>query len=132
MVSPFDRIAARTLDRVFAKFGRAASYAPPDGGAAISCRVVLNRADDVANVDKILLVAEQRLIEVSKSDVTSPGPEQDRFQGRATRNPLRPFCSRCGSISFREELRARPRRGQGISRRWAEGSGDRPPNISGR
>jgi hypothetical protein len=59
-------------NRFFVKFGHSASYAPAEGGAAVSCSVVLNQADDVASIDNIPLAAEQRLVEVRKTDVASP------------------------------------------------------------
>jgi hypothetical protein len=72
MTFPFDDIAPRTVDRVFARFGHAASYAPPVAGAAVSCTVILNRPDEVATLDNIPIIAEQRLVEVRKSEVASP------------------------------------------------------------
>lgn len=71
MPSPFDALAARTLQSVFARFGVAATHRTP-ALVDTACDVVVNGADDVETIGNVALVAGQRLVEVRVSQVAAP------------------------------------------------------------
>lgn len=70
-MSDFDLLAAKALTSAFARFGQAATYTPP-GGAAITCRVIEDKADDQSVIGDVALIAAQRVIEVRASEIQSP------------------------------------------------------------
>ncbi|PPD10279.1 MAG: hypothetical protein CTY36_00360 [Methylocystis sp.] len=71
MASPFDASAARTLQSVFARFGTPARYLSPDL-VTTDCRIVVNRADDVASLGNVPIVAGQMIVEVRASEIAAP------------------------------------------------------------
>lgn len=69
-----DAAASLSLNAPFALFGKAASYTPAGGGAAVSCRVILDRSDrdmQIAGVESAPF-AEGITIEVRQSEIAAP------------------------------------------------------------
>jgi hypothetical protein len=71
MPSAFSTTEAKALERVFAKFGVAASYLSPDV-VITECVVVINRADDTTTLGNTPIVAGQMIIEVRVSELAAP------------------------------------------------------------
>jgi hypothetical protein len=71
MLSAFSATEAKTLQRVFAKFGVSASYISPDI-VTTECVVLINRADDAPTLGNTPIVAGQMIVEVRASELAAP------------------------------------------------------------
>lgn len=70
-MSDFEALAARTLAASERVFGSAAVYDPPSGASA-SCRVVVDRADDIASIGGASFVTAKWRIDVRRAQIAAP------------------------------------------------------------
>lgn len=68
----FEQHAERALGVVFRLHGADATYEPEAGAPVAGIRVVVNKADDLAEIGVASFVAAKRLVEVRVSDVAEP------------------------------------------------------------
>lgn len=70
-MTAFDDAVTRALDQLHKALGRAATYTAP-GGAATPCVILVDRADDVAELGQLSVVATCRRVQVRRSEVAMP------------------------------------------------------------
>ncbi len=70
------------IDTVFARFGVDAIYTP-DGGGAVTVRVIVKRPDEIVGFGDTRIHAETALFEVRSSDIATPQPS-DRLKVEGT------------------------------------------------
>jgi|GEM_PF-4230411 len=71
MPSLFSASEAKALDRVFARFGVAASYLSP-ALVTTACVVVINEVDDATTLGNVPIIAGQMIVEVRASELAAP------------------------------------------------------------
>lgn len=69
MASAFESLAQRALDSAFATFGAAATYSPPSG-PSVSCTIIVNAADDVAQLGQSGFVSARREVEARLTEAS--------------------------------------------------------------
>jgi hypothetical protein len=71
-MSAFEAHAQLALSAAFRLMGADASYEPPSGPAVEGLRVIVGKADALAEIHGASFVAAQRVVEVRKSQLPSP------------------------------------------------------------
>lgn len=71
-MSIFDDCATAALSTAFRIMASDAVYEPPTGPVVTSLRVIVGKADDVADIGSASFVAPERVVEVRKSQLAAP------------------------------------------------------------
>lgn len=71
MSALFDAAVQSLLGDVHGLFGKAATYTPPSG-TPVACTIVVDAADDRAQLLSTNFVAGRRIVEVRKAEVPAP------------------------------------------------------------
>lgn len=64
--------ARRAIDAIFSNNGKAATYTPPAGGAAIGCTVLLDSDDEEIDGVRARAVMRGNIVKVRRAEIPAP------------------------------------------------------------